>query len=225
MGVLFTSGLFSTIIILVEAANQENTERPLLVVDLMAWSAAVKQAPPEATKQNHKALEIAQSTSPLEESRPKEVTQEAIKQIEPEKILEPQAITPSLVNEERVSSNQVIDEPVKKQEEPTIGHIEKAPFPIPVPIFSLTQAPRFLHREMPAYPEIMRASGSSGIVKLEALIDKEGRVREASVVQSAGVYFDEAAKKAILASRFYPAKIGSEPVAVLLRVPVKFELL
>ncbi len=70
----------------------------------------------------------------------------------------------------------------------------------------------------------MRTQGISGIVKLEALIDKEGRVRKVSILKSAGKAFDEAARRAILASSFYPAEVEKKPVAVLLRLPVRFEL-
>ncbi|NOY62429.1 MAG: TonB family protein [Gammaproteobacteria bacterium] len=133
-----------------------------------------------------------------------------------------------------------IDEPIEEAVETTERVAEQSPvestppmlieptketLPNPVPLFRLTQAPRFLHREIPVYPEIMRAQGVSGVVKLEALIDKEGRVRKASILKSAGKHFDEAAKQAILASSFYPAKVENKAVAVLLHLPVRFDLL
>mgnify|MGYP000278900348 CR=1 FL=1 len=97
--------------------------------------------------------------------------------------------------------------------------------PTPVPIFRLTLAPRFLHKEIPIYPLLMRTQGNTGLVKLEVLIDEAGKVRQVKVVQSAGSEFDNAAKTAILASSFTPAKVENKPVAVILRLPVNFELL
>lgn len=121
-----------------------------------------------------------------------------------------------------------IVEKIEEAAEPTppmlIEPAEDA-LPNPVPIFKLTQAPRFLHREIPVYPETMRTQGISGIVRLEALIDKKGRVRKVNILKSAGKHFDKAARRAILASSFYPAEVENEPVAVLLRLPVSFDLL
>ena len=97
--------------------------------------------------------------------------------------------------------------------------------PAPVPIFELTEMPRFIHRETPVYPQAMRALSKSGVVKLEALIDPTGKVKHVTVVESAGQAFDEAAKAAILRSTFAPGKVGDTPVSVLLRLPVKFRLL
>lgn len=97
--------------------------------------------------------------------------------------------------------------------------------PVPVPIFKLTAVPQFLHKEALVYPEVMRSSGITGIVKLAILIGKEGKVYQVTVIKSAGEAFDEAAKKALLASTFVPAKVGDKKVAVELRMPVKFRLL
>jgi len=97
--------------------------------------------------------------------------------------------------------------------------------PTPVPIFKLTEAPRFLHKEPLEYPESMRTLGNTGIVKLSILIDKYGVVREVTIVESAGDEFDDQAKKAILASTFFAAKIKDEPVASILKLSVKFNLI
>ena len=97
--------------------------------------------------------------------------------------------------------------------------------PVPVPIFKLTEAPQFLHRENLIYPENMRSSGITGVVKLAVLIGKEGNVYRVKVLKSAGDEFDEAAKIALLSSTFIPAKMGKKNVAVELRMPVKFRLL
>ena len=71
----------------------------------------------------------------------------------------------------------------------------------------------------------MRSSGVSGVVKLAVLIGKEGNVYRVKVLKSAGGAFDEAARTALLASTFIPAKMGGKNVAVELRMPVKFRLL
>jgi len=97
--------------------------------------------------------------------------------------------------------------------------------PVAVPFFKLTEIPRFLHQEMPEYPETMRSLGKTGRVILSVLIDKTGRVRSITVLESNGEEFDQAAIKAIMASSFIPARIDGNPVAVRLKLPITFKLL
>ncbi len=97
--------------------------------------------------------------------------------------------------------------------------------PVPVPLFKLTETPRFLHQENPEYPESMRTLGKTGHVTLSVLIDKSGRVRDIAVLESDSDAFTQAAIKAIMASSFIPAKIDGNPVAVKLKLPVSFKLL
>ena len=97
--------------------------------------------------------------------------------------------------------------------------------PTPVPYFKLSDLPRFIHQETPVYPEDMRASGIIGTVEVVVLIDKTGKVRQITILKSAGESFDQAAKDAINASSFVPAKVDGKPVSALLKMPVKFKLL
>lgn len=97
--------------------------------------------------------------------------------------------------------------------------------PVPVPLFKLTEMPRFLHKEPLVYPEEMRSLGNAGVVKLAVLIDKYGVVRKVTVIASAGDDFDRQAKLALLASTFIAAKIKDKPVAATLKLAVKFNLI
>ncbi len=97
--------------------------------------------------------------------------------------------------------------------------------PIPAPVFKLTEVPRFLHKEPLVYPEAMRSLGNAGIVELSVLIDKYGTVRKVTIVDSGGVEFDKQAKIALLASTFIAAKIKDKPVAAILKLSVKFNLI
>jgi len=97
--------------------------------------------------------------------------------------------------------------------------------PAPVPYFKLSDLPRFIHRETPAYPDDMRARGKTGTVELAVLIDKTGKVRQITILESAGDSFDQAAIEAIYASSFLPAKIQGKAVPAILKMPVKFKLL
>lgn len=83
--------------------------------------------------------------------------------------------------------------------------------------------PRPLHREAPRYPDDARRAGVSGTVLIQALVDRDGRVRDIRVTHSIPV-LDAAAKTAVSRWRFKPAMSQGEPVAVWVAVPVKFSL-
>lgn len=85
--------------------------------------------------------------------------------------------------------------------------------------------PQVLTRLDPYYPVEARQSGTEGSVLVRVLIDEEGRVEEAEVIESepAGV-FDAAALKAIRGWRFSPAQRLGQPVAVRVDIPVSFRL-
>jgi len=70
----------------------------------------------------------------------------------------------------------------------------------------------------------MRNLGQEGLVLLEVFIDAKGTVRQVSVKDTAGADFDQAALNAIKASSFQPGTVADRPVAVLLRLPVRFKL-
>lgn len=221
-GILLTLGLLLFISVLANYRAQNTEPRPLLTVDLTAWPVPIKQEQQQPTPPKPKKQPVpekpALKTPPPPKPEPSPQAEKVIKELPPEPV-------------EHKPEEAIVEEIEKTAElaptEPTppmlIEPSEEA-LPTPVPIFKLTQAPRFLHREALNYPETMRTQSISGTVKLEALIDKEGRVREVNILTSAGTYFDQAAKQAILASTFYPAEVEGEPVAVLLRLPVKFNL-
>ncbi len=129
---------------------------------------------------------------------------------------------PFIIKEEKPSSTPVVIKPPVQRIPKQIVEQTNPNLPTPVPFFKLTQAPRFLHREKPVYPEAMIGIGTTGVVKLEALIDNQGQVRDVTIIKSAGKHFDEAAKQAAYASRFLPAKVAQEAVAVRLKFPVRF---
>ena len=223
-GILLTLGLLFFINVLANYRTQVTEPRPLLVVDLATWPMPVKQTETPPTPKPKKQPTPEKPASEKAPPPPKpEISPQATKRV---KEIPPEPVVHEPI--EKKVTEKIVEAAEPLPAEPTppmlIEPTENA-LPTPVPIFRLTQAPRFLHRETPVYPETMRTQGISGIVKLEALIDKEGRVRKVNILTSAGKHFDQAARQAILASSFYPAEVENEPVAVLLRLPVKFDLL
>ena len=92
------------------------------------------------------------------------------------------------------------------------------------PLHRLSQAPRFLQRLDPAYPEAERASGREAQLLVEVVVDTHGRVLEATIVKSGGPHFDRAVLSAIKQSLFAPGYIDGQPVVVRFQIPFRFQL-
>jgi len=84
--------------------------------------------------------------------------------------------------------------------------------------------PAFRTKVVPLYPEHARRLKREGSILLEVLIDRNGIPRGISFLKRAGFGFDEAAREAILKSRFYPAMEKGMPILCLVRIPIRFEL-
>lgn len=93
------------------------------------------------------------------------------------------------------------------------------------PLQSVTRMPSFRVQVKPAYPEQARRLGIEGVVILEVAISSEGRVLEARIIEDPGFGLGESALRAIMASEFEPALSGETPVAVRVRIPVRFLLI
>ncbi len=92
------------------------------------------------------------------------------------------------------------------------------------PLFSVTRMPSFKVQIKPEYPEEARRLGIEGLVLLEVAISSEGKVLEVKILEEPGSGLGEAARSAILKSEFEPAMSGGTPVAVRVRIPVRFRL-
>jgi protein TonB len=90
--------------------------------------------------------------------------------------------------------------------------------------FGSTNAPQFLHREMPVYPLIARRLGREGRVLLRLTIDENGRLLNIEVLERAGFGFTEAAIEAVKKSTFRPAMQDGRPVLSKALLPVSFKL-
>ena len=85
------------------------------------------------------------------------------------------------------------------------------------------ELPSALDKVAPEYPEFARSTGVEGTVIVQALVGKDGRVKETRIARSIPG-LDEAAELAVRRWTFEPAKAGGKPVAVWVAVPVKFSL-
>lgn len=119
------------------------------------------------------------------------------------------------------------------------GPVAPAP-PAPGPIFASTgpgdeqpvdvafvdQVPAILAGPIPAYPDLLRQAGIQGRVLLEAVVDTVGHVERGSIVVVAAAHpgFVAAARQAIAATLFRPARVRGRAVRVRVRIPMDFAL-
>jgi TonB family protein len=82
--------------------------------------------------------------------------------------------------------------------------------------------PEKLSGNLPVYTELGRKAGVSGAVIIEAVIDEQGDVAEATVVKGLPMGLDKAALDAIEGWKFKPATREGKPVQVLYTVTVRF---
>ena len=85
------------------------------------------------------------------------------------------------------------------------------------------ELPEAVTRITPNYPDMAREAGVDGTVMVQALVGKDGKVKDVRVVKSIPM-LDESAKAAVRQWVFKPALSNNKPVAVWVGVPVKFSL-
>jgi len=85
------------------------------------------------------------------------------------------------------------------------------------------ELPEALVRVPPEYPDLAREAGVSGTVMVQALVGRDGTVRDTRVVGSIPM-LDAVAVRAVRQWTFKPAMADGKPVAVWVGIPVKFSL-
>lgn len=77
----------------------------------------------------------------------------------------------------------------------------------------------------PTYPEEAREKGWEGVVRLEAVISKDGRVGKVTVMQSSGYQLlDDEAIRAVKKRRYQPAVQNGKPIESIRQIPIRFKL-
>lgn len=117
---------------------------------------------------------------------------------------------------------------------PTAGTSESLVINIE-PVEDLPKLGQFVPHEVPpqiirktplTYPVLARKAGIEGIVYLDILVDKEGKVRDIRVIKASGtnVGFEEAAVEAVKQWTFSPAIQNERPVACWMALTIKFKI-
>jgi len=108
---------------------------------------------------------------------------------------------------------------------PAKGHDVEPPPPIAVeePAPYVDVLPFAIHRVEPEYPDMARTAGFDGLVRIEAIVERDGTVRSARVLDP-GSLFDQAALTAAKAWRFRPATVNGHPVTAKVGLTFRFTL-
>jgi len=82
---------------------------------------------------------------------------------------------------------------------------------------------KLLKAVKPEYPFKMQKAGLIGLVRIECIVDKEGRVINPIVVESNNPWFERPAIEAILKWKFQPGRKNGRVVNVRISQPISFE--
>lgn len=94
----------------------------------------------------------------------------------------------------------------------------------PVRVGGDVSAPTVVSRVDPEYTESARKARISGIVIVEAIIDKQGNVDQVKVVRGLPMGLSESAQTAVRRWKFKPGRRGGQPVDVIFNLTVVFRL-
>jgi protein TonB len=95
---------------------------------------------------------------------------------------------------------------------PSVGEIVKA-------------RPAYRDNPRPEYPKVAKKRGYEGVVLLEVLVNKAGKVDDVRIAESSGhQILDNSAATSVKGWVFEPGSIGGRKVDMWVRVPVRYEL-
>jgi periplasmic protein TonB len=81
-----------------------------------------------------------------------------------------------------------------------------------------------VHAPQPVYTEMARKARVTGVVIVQAIIDKDGNVTNVKVLKGLPMGLDQSAANAVKSWRFQPATLGGKPVAVYYNLTVNFQI-
>jgi protein TonB len=107
--------------------------------------------------------------------------------------------------------------------------VVEAPKPEPLPDHPVrvggdVKAPVVTNRVEPKYTETARTARVTGVVIVEAIIDKTGHVDQVKVVKGLPMGLSEEAERAVRQWHFRPGTMNGQPVDVIFNLTVNFKL-
>lgn len=94
----------------------------------------------------------------------------------------------------------------------------------PVRVGGDVKAPVVVDRVEPKYTDTARTARVAGVVILEAIIDKNGRVDQVKVLKGLPMGLSDEAERAVRQWRFKPGTMNGQPVDVIFDLTVNFKL-
>jgi protein TonB len=93
----------------------------------------------------------------------------------------------------------------------------------PIRVGGEIQAPKKIHNVDPVYPAVARQAKIGGIVIIDAVIAKDGSVKDTKVLRG-NPLLNQAALDAVNQWKFTPTLLNGQPVEVQMSVTVNFQL-
>ena len=94
----------------------------------------------------------------------------------------------------------------------------------PIRVGGDVKAPAKLHAPSPQYTEIARKARITGVVIVEAIIDKQGNVTNVKILKGLPMGLDQAAVDAVKRWKFEAATLNGKPVSVIYNLTINFQL-
>jgi len=118
--------------------------------------------------------------------------------------------------------------PVPGESRATVQQILKLPMsavtgPPPPLVSTGVSEPALVHKVLPEYPQMARAQHMEGAVVLDAVIGKDGSVRDVRAI-SGNALLARAAIKAVKYWRYNPSELNGEPLETSTRITLNFTL-
>jgi TonB family protein len=95
--------------------------------------------------------------------------------------------------------------------------------PRPIRVGGNVQAAKLIHRVDPVFPQSARDKGVQGPVTIQAIIGKDGFIRD-TLVSQAPPDLAQAAIDAVRLWQFEPTRLNGEPVEIMTEITVNFQL-
>lgn len=172
--------------------------------------------------------ELGPPPSLTQQEKPQVVV--AMPQVAPPSVGTPKPVPDEEVVEVEFATQKQLEEtvpaPVSEGDQVAINIPVEELFPERGEFVPVEVEPQVINKVPPVYPELARKAQVEGIVFLDILVDKEGKVRDVQILKPSrtNVGFEEAAVEAVKKWTFSPAIQNGKPVAVWMTQPVKFEV-
>ena len=130
---------------------------------------------------------------------------------------DPRGVPYSVLANNNWKPPQIEPPPQPKRNEPQVEKVA------PTPVSKGVMQGRLINRVQPVYPPLARAAHIQGVVNLQAIIGRDGRIRELQVVNGHPLLV-KAALDAVGQWAYQPTTLSGAPVDVITTIEVKFVL-